>query len=73
MAANILISILQKWSRDQNLKNYFSKRIFQWNLAQSRRKWIDLHYWNKILRILFRFKMAANFCLIVQYANSCTG
>ena len=30
----------------QNLKNHFPIRIFQWNLAQSRRTWIDSHYWN---------------------------
>ena len=32
----------------QNLKNHFPKRIFQWNLAQSRRTWIDLHYWYNV-------------------------
>ena len=30
----------------QNLKNHFPIRILKWNLAQSRRIWIDLHYWN---------------------------
>ena len=40
-------------------KNHFSKGIFQWNLAPSRRTWIDLHYWNNILKTLFRLKMAA--------------
>ena len=29
MAANVVMSISQKWSRDQNLKNHFPKRIFQ--------------------------------------------
>ena len=29
-------------------KKHFPKGIFQWNLAQSRRTWIDLHYWNNI-------------------------
>ena len=32
----------------QNLNKHFPKGIFQWNLAQSRRTWIDLHYWNSI-------------------------
>ena len=47
MVANILISISPKWSHDQNFKNHFPKRTFQRNLAQSRKTWIDLHYWNK--------------------------
>ena len=46
MVANMLICISWKQSCDLNLKNYFPKRIFQWNLAQTRRTWIDLHYWN---------------------------
>ena len=37
-----VISILLKF------ENHFPKEIFQWNLAQSRRTWIDLHYWNNI-------------------------
>ena len=32
----------------QNLRKHFSKRIFQWNSAQSRKTWINLHYWNNI-------------------------
>ena len=31
-------------------KHTFPKEFIQWNLAQSRRKWIDLHYWNNILK-----------------------
>ena len=63
MAANILISISQKRSRDKTWKS-LSKRIFQWKLAQSRRVWIDLHYWNKIVNkiILFENGGQNNFC-----------
>ena len=49
-----VISILAKF-----WKKHFSKGIFQWNLAQRRRMWIDLHCWNNILKKLFRFKMVA--------------
>ena len=52
MAANILISISRKRSRDQNLKNHFPKRNFQWNLTQSKRTWTDLHYWNIFFQII---------------------
>ena len=48
MAANVVNSILQKRSRDQNLKNNFPKRFFQWYSAQSKKTWKDLHYWNEI-------------------------
>ena len=63
------ISILAKiW------KNHFPKRICQWNLAQSRRTWIHLHYWNNIWKKLFCFKMAGKtifwYCAIMLiYAN----
>ena len=40
-------------------KDLFPKGIFQWNLAQNRRTWIHLHYWNNIFKKLFRFKMVA--------------
>ena len=41
-----VVSILAKiWK-----KKHFPKGIFQWNLAQSRRTWIDLHYWNNIFK-----------------------
>ena len=55
-------------------KKHFSKRIFQWNLAQRRRIWKDWHYWNKIFKKLFRFKMVAKtifrYCAIMLiYAN----
>ena len=58
----------------QILKNHFPKRIFQWNLAQRRRIWIYLHYWNKIWKKIFRFKMVAEtifwYCAIMLiYAN----
>ena len=46
----------------QNLKNHFPIRIFQWNLAQSRRTWIDLHYWNNNFKKKICFKMAAKNC-----------
>ena len=68
MAANILISIFRKRSRDQNLKKQTNKqtkprfqRIFQWNLVQSRRTWIDLHYWNSFLIIAFQNGNQNNF------------
>ena len=38
-----VISILAKF-----WKNHFPKGIFQWNLAQRRRIWIDLHHWNNL-------------------------
>ena len=73
MAANILISISQKWSRDQTLKTHLYKIIFQRNFAKSRRKWIDLHYWIKIFKELFRFKMSAKtiFVILNNNANLC--
>ena len=36
-------------------KKHFPKGIFQWNLAQSRRIWIHLHYWNWIVLSHFLF------------------
>ena len=64
-----VISILAKF-----WQNHFPKGIFQWNLAQRRRTWIDSHYWNNILKIFFRFKMLAKtnfwYCTIMLiYAN----
>ena len=55
-------------------KKQFPKGIFQWNLAQRRRIWIDLHCWNNILKKLFCFKMVAKtifwYCAIMLiYAN----
>ena len=52
----------------------WTKGIFQWNLAQRRRIWIDLHYWNNIFKKLFSFKMVAKtivwYCVIMLiYAN----
>ena len=41
-----VISILAKFWK----KTHFPKGIFQWILAQRRRIWIDLHYWNKIFK-----------------------
>ena len=38
------------------LTTHFLKEIFQWNLAQSSRTWIDSHYWNNIFKELFRLK-----------------
>ena len=55
MAAKWPIFILRHIDFGQNLKNHFPKGIFQWNLAQtfqSRRTWIDLHYWNNISKII---------------------
>ena len=39
---------MQFWAKKKSKlrENHFPIRIFQWNLAQSRRTWIDLHYWN---------------------------
>ena len=60
MAANILIYILQKWSRDQNLKNL--KEFFNDILLK-----IDLQYWNIFfLIILFQNGSQNNFCHIAQ-------
>ena len=59
----------------QNLKNHFPITIFQWNLAQSRRTWIDLYYWNNNLKKKICFKMAAKFfffrycTIMLLYAN----
>ena len=58
MAAKWPIFISRHFDLGQNLQNHFPKGIFQWNLAQSRRTLIHLHYWNNIFKKLFRFKMA---------------
>ena len=57
-----------------NFEKPLSQRNFSWNLAQRRRIWIDIHYWNKILKKLFHFKMVAKtifwYCAIMLiYAN----
>ena len=59
MAAKKPIFILRHFDFGQNFKKHFPKGIFQWNLAQSRRIWIN--YITKItfLKKLFRFKVAA--------------
>ena len=61
MATIILIFISQKRLCYQNLKNHFQR-----NLAQSRRIWIDLHYWHKVRKKLFYFKMAAKTIFITS-------
>ena len=55
MAAKQPIFISRHFNFGQNLKKKKKKkhtnspkRIFQWNLAQSRKTWIDLHYWHNI-------------------------
>ena len=58
-------------------KTPFPKEFFQWNLAQSRRTWLDLHYWNNIFKELFRFKMGAKtiiwYCaILLVYASKKT-
>ena len=51
MEASILISISRQNGHVTKIwKTTFPKEFFQWNVAQSRRTWIDLHYWNKILQ-----------------------
>ena len=61
------------WFWPKSEKKHFSKGIFQWNLAQSRRTWIHLHYWNNICKKLFRFKMTAKtiFLILRNNANLC--
>ena len=46
-----------------------SKGILQWNLALSRRTWIDLHYWNNILKTLYY--ICSNFLILHSNANLC--
>ena len=57
----------------QNLKNRFPKRIFQWNLAQSRRTWIDLHYWNNISNKIIPFQNGGQnkFLILCNNSNLC--
>ena len=56
----------------ENLKNHFPKGIFQWNLAQSRRTWIDLPYWNNISKktILFQNGCQSKFLVLCNNGNS---
>ena len=35
---------LKKKNKNKNKTKHFPNGIFQWNLAQSRRTWINLHY-----------------------------
>ena len=42
------IFVLPHFDYGQNVKNYFPKGNFQWELAQSRGTWIDLNYWYNI-------------------------
>ena len=62
----------KKKSRDQKLKNHFSKGIFKQNLAQSWRTWINLHFKSKIwkkkeLSVLFKNGSQNKFCDIGHY------
>ena len=63
-----IISILAKF-----WKNPFPKRIFQWNLAQRRRIWIDLYYWNKNFKKIIPFQNGGrnNFLILRNNANLC--
>ena len=56
MAAKKHIFVSWKKSCNQNLKYYFPDGIFQWNLAQSWRTWIHLHFLNKIWKKNILFK-----------------
>ena len=74
MAAKEPIFISRHFDFGQLLKTHFPKGIFQWNSAQRRRIWIDLHYWNNNFQKLFHFKMVAKtmfwYCAIMLiYAN----
>ena len=47
--------------------------ISQWDLAQSRRTWIHLRFWNKIWQKLFCLEMAtkASIVILCNNANLC--
>ena len=73
MGAKKPIFISRHFDFGHILKNHFPKGIFQWNLAQRRRIWIDLHYWNKIFKKIIPFQNGCqnNFLILRNNANLC--
>ena len=76
MAAKKLpIFISRHFDFGQNLKNHFPKGIFQWNLRlKVGRTWIDLHYWNNILKKYIPFQNGShnNFLIGLLHNNANT-
>ena len=72
MAAKKQIFISRKIVVTKIWKNTFPME-FSMKLAQSRRKWIHLHFWNKIWKKSFCLKMVAktNFATLRNNANLC--